>query len=150
MNFDILYVIRHNGPVWQISWAHPKYGNILASCGFDKKVCIWKETKSNEWALVNSHSEHQGSGIIEIFVGYFYKISNSVNSLAWAPWEAGLKLAACSSDGCISILTRNSDDSWENPEKFQAHDLGVNSVAWAPLLNLDDLNVEFFYMTETY
>lgn len=56
-------LFSHNGPVWQISWAHPKFGNIIASCGFDKKVCIWKETKVNEWALIISHSEHQGSGI---------------------------------------------------------------------------------------
>lgn len=38
----------HQGPVWQISWAHPKYGNILASCSYDRKVIIWKETGS-EW-----------------------------------------------------------------------------------------------------
>lgn len=30
----------HDGPVWQLSWAHPKFGPILASAGFDKKVKI--------------------------------------------------------------------------------------------------------------
>lgn len=64
-----------------------------------------------------------------------------VNSLAWAPWEYGLRLAACSSDGCISILTRNPDDTWDNVEKFPAHDLGVNSVSWAPIMNYQDLSV---------
>jgi len=33
-----LILSRHNGPVWQLAWAHPKFGNVLASCGFDKKV----------------------------------------------------------------------------------------------------------------
>ncbi len=61
-SFDHFF-LRHNGPVWQLSWAHPKYGNILASCGFDKKVSVWKETKPGEWNEVISHSEHQGSGI---------------------------------------------------------------------------------------
>lgn len=28
----------HEGPVWQVSWAHPKYGSILASCSYDRKV----------------------------------------------------------------------------------------------------------------
>jgi protein transport protein SEC13 len=29
---------RHEGPVWQVAWAHPKFGNILASCGYDCKA----------------------------------------------------------------------------------------------------------------
>ena len=33
-----LQYISHDGPIWQITWAHPKFGNILASCSFDKKV----------------------------------------------------------------------------------------------------------------
>ena len=33
----------------------------------------------------------------------------SVNSVAWAPWEYGLKLAACSSDGCISYVSRRGE-----------------------------------------
>ena len=72
---------------------------------------------------------------------FFITFHPLVNSIAWAPWEFGLKLAACSSDGWISTFTRNSDDIWENVEKFQAHDLGVNSVSWAPLLNFEELNV---------
>ena len=28
----------HDGPVWQLAWAHPKFGTILASCSYDKKV----------------------------------------------------------------------------------------------------------------
>ena len=30
----------HEGPVWQVSWAHPKFGTILASCSYDRKVMI--------------------------------------------------------------------------------------------------------------
>ncbi len=32
----------HEGPVWQVAWAHPKYENVLASCGYDKRVRVWK------------------------------------------------------------------------------------------------------------
>jgi len=35
----------HEGPVWQVAWAHPKYGNIIASCSYDRKVIIWREKK---------------------------------------------------------------------------------------------------------
>lgn len=34
-----LSILRHEGPVWQVAWAHPKFGNILASCSYDRKVC---------------------------------------------------------------------------------------------------------------
>jgi len=26
----------HIGPVWQVAWAHPKFGNLLASCSYDR------------------------------------------------------------------------------------------------------------------
>ena len=28
----------HEGPVWQVAWANPKFGNILASCSYDRKA----------------------------------------------------------------------------------------------------------------
>ena len=34
---DIL-LLRHKGPVWEVAWAHPKFGNILASCSYDRTV----------------------------------------------------------------------------------------------------------------
>lgn len=30
----------HVGPVWQVAWAHPKFGNLLASCSYDRYVII--------------------------------------------------------------------------------------------------------------
>ena len=32
----------HEGPVWQVAWAHPRFGNILASCSYDRRVIIWQ------------------------------------------------------------------------------------------------------------
>lgn len=43
----------HEGPVWQISWAHPKFGTLLASCSFDHKVIIWREGPDNQWSQVH-------------------------------------------------------------------------------------------------
>jgi len=28
----------HEGPVWEVAWAHPKFGIVLASCSYDRKV----------------------------------------------------------------------------------------------------------------
>ena len=31
------------GPCWQVTWAHPKYESVIATCGYDRTVKIWKE-----------------------------------------------------------------------------------------------------------
>lgn len=109
----------HEGPVWQVAWAHPKFGNILASCSYDKKVIIWKETAENQWIQAKLFKEHD----------------SSVNSISFAPHEFGLCLACGSSDGSISICTRineNNTDDWSIVKIPQAHPFGVTSVSWAP------------------
>ena len=59
--------VRHTGPVWQVAWAHPKYGHILASCSYDGKVLIWKEQQgqgvgTGGWAKIKEHTLHTASG----------------------------------------------------------------------------------------
>ena len=89
---------------------------MLASCGYDGKVQIWREVTTSSWVMVHEHCGHQAS----------------VNTLDWAPWEHGLILAAGSSDGCVSVLTRVAEDRWES-QKFLAHESGVTSISWAPV-----------------
>lgn len=33
----------HSGSVWRVSWAHPEFGQVLATCSFDRTVAIWEE-----------------------------------------------------------------------------------------------------------
>ena len=37
----------HEQSIWDISFSHPDLGNYIASCGYDNKLIIWKENKSN-------------------------------------------------------------------------------------------------------
>lgn len=104
----------HEGPVWQVTWAHPMFGTILASCSYDKKVFIWKEN-GGQWSRIYEHSNHD----------------SSVNSVAWAPAEFGLVLACASSDSSVSILSYSSTGTWES-KKIDAHNIGCNAVSWAP------------------
>jgi len=106
----------HGGPVWQVAWAHPRFGNILASCSYDRKVIVWKET-NGEWSKWYEYSNHD----------------SSVNSVAFAPPEYGLILACGSSDGSISILTCNTESGQFDFKKIpNAHTIGCNALSWCP------------------
>eukprot|EP00741_Cyanophora_paradoxa_P005660 tig00000939_g5487.t1 len=120
---QLLAEIRgHEGPVWQVAWAHPKFGNILASCSYDRRVMLWKETQPNQWGKI-----------------YEYTHESSVNSIAWAPHEFGLILACASSDSTISVLTHMPESGQWDVNKFQAHNIGCNSVSWAPAAPMGSL-----------
>ena len=79
---------RHEGPVWQVCWSHPKFESLLASCSYDHKVIIWKEVSAQKWQKLHEHTVHGAS----------------VNSVAWAPYELGCALACGSTDKSISVL----------------------------------------------
>lgn len=49
--------------MWQVAWAHPMYGSILASCSYDRKVIIWKE-ENGTWEKTHEHSGHDSSGTV--------------------------------------------------------------------------------------
>ena len=106
----------HEGPVWEVSWAHPKYGVVLASCSFDGSVLIHRESQPGNWmSLYEAKHLHE----------------SSVNGIAFGPHEFGLVAAAASSDGRVSVLTHQKDDSWTT-QYIKDNTLGVNSVSWAP------------------
>lgn len=105
----------HDGPVWQVSWAHPKFGVILASASYDGKVLIWRE-EQGKWSVISEHTVHQAS----------------VNSVSWAPHEYGAQLLVTSSDGRISIVEYKEDATTSAIVIDKAHDIGVNSATWAP------------------
>jgi len=109
----------HEGPVWQVSWAHPKHGTILASCSYDGKVIIWKETQG--WKI-NYVKVLRQNGPAPI----------PVNSISWAPSSFGLVLAAATADGFISILSFSEEKNVWDINSFLAHPGGVNAVSWGP------------------
>jgi len=99
--------------VWCISWAHPKYGTILASSSYDGRILIWREQNSS-WQRIYEFTLHTAS----------------VNLIAWSPAETGCHLAAASSDNNVSVLT--FDNNTFSHVIFPAHGMGANAVSWAP------------------
>lgn len=53
---------RHEGPVWQVEWAHPKFGVLLASCSYDGRVIIHREAEPKVWTTVWTFTGHKASG----------------------------------------------------------------------------------------
>ncbi|KAL4097194.1 protein SEC13 homolog isoform X2 [Metopolophium dirhodum] len=104
----------HHGPVWQICWSHPVSGHLLASCSYDKRVVVWKE--SNDWFNI-----------------FEFTHESSVNAVAWAPHQHGTILASASSDGSVGVHVFNKE--WSS-KSFSAHHNGCNTVAWAPYKEL--------------
>lgn len=110
----------HEGPVWEISWSHPKFGVVLASCSFDGSVLIHRESPPGSWTLI-----HAARGLHD----------SSVNGVSFGPHQYGLTCAAASSDGRVSFLSHNEDDTW-SVEYVTDNALGVNAVTWAPYVPL--------------
>mmetsp|Transcript_27204 Transcript_27204/g.63342 ORF Transcript_27204/g.63342 Transcript_27204/m.63342 type:complete len:351 (+) Transcript_27204:86-1138(+) len=106
----------HEGPVWRVSWAHPMFGSLLATCGYDMKVIIWKEAQPGNWQIAYMDTSHTAS----------------VNDVQFCPREYGLRLACASSDGTVSVLSHGPDQQWRRAS-FPAHQGGAQSVSWAPV-----------------
>lgn len=104
----------HEGPVWKVAWAHPKFGNLVATCGYDMKVIVWKEVSVAQWAMVYVDSSHTAS----------------VNSCEFAPWEYGLHLACASSDGTVSVLSHQAASQQWRRATFNAHPGGAQTLSW--------------------
>jgi protein transport protein SEC13 len=107
--------------VWQVSWAHPKFGTILASASYDSRVIIWRDSSTSPqqstWIKLFEHTLH----------------TSSVNSISWAPHSLGAILACASSDGKVSVLEFKDDGSWDT-KVFNAHGMGCNAASWAPAI----------------
>lgn len=112
----------HEGPVWMVSWAHPRFGVALASASYDHKAIIWKEVQqgSRQWRPVHVIDCHHGS----------------VNAVQWAP-ESPM-VATASSDGTVAV-TVFQGGAWRESIKLSnnsnniAHAMGATSVSFAPV-----------------
>jgi protein transport protein SEC13 len=107
----------HEGPIWMISWAHPRFGSVLASCSYDQRSIVWALT-GGQWKPNHCISFHKGS----------------VNGVQFAPNEYGLILASASSDGFVAV-TQFLNGHWRETapvSQSPSHPLGAMAVSFAP------------------
>uniref|UniRef100_A0A7S4KT93 Anaphase-promoting complex subunit 4 WD40 domain-containing protein n=1 Tax=Paramoeba aestuarina TaxID=180227 RepID=A0A7S4KT93_9EUKA len=86
----------HRGAVFKVDWAHPEFGQVLASCSFDKQVVIWEERP------VADKKSDKNSKMWKN-VAFFVDSREPVYDVKFAPQHLGLKVATCSGDGNIRI-----------------------------------------------
>ncbi|KAK7047620.1 GTPase-activating protein S13 [Paramarasmius palmivorus] len=152
----------HTGPVWQIAWGHPKFGQILASCSYDGKVLIWKEQPGQGWTKVREHALHtasdDGQWAADIFNGH----AIGCNAVSWAPavqpgslitpqqaqqpipgqppaqnTPSVKRFATAGCDNLVKIWAfRDDSQSWVEEDVLEGHADWVRDVAWAPNIGL--------------
>lgn len=60
-------LMGHQGPVWQVAWAHPKFGNVLASASFDHTVIVWKEAQDGSWEILHRTDNFLHTGVSPMY-----------------------------------------------------------------------------------
>jgi nucleoporin SEH1 len=121
----------HKGPVLAVAWANPDFGQLLASCAFDRTVIIWEESTGVGSASAASSTESSWKKVAVIGE------RDAIVGVAFAPKHCGLRLATCSSDGWIRVYqaTDLANQHWAMRESFRAGDAedatcDASSIAW--------------------
>lgn len=125
----------HSGSVWKVTWAHPEFGQILATCSLDRTAIIWEEVhETSHWAkratLVDSRT--------------------SLTDIRFAPKHLGLILVTCATDGHIRVYEApdiTNLSHWSLRDEFNCK-MACSSITWnqsrihAPMLAVgsDDAN----------
>ncbi|GJD08285.1 Nucleoporin seh1 [Galdieria sulphuraria] len=92
----------HEGPLFGVSWAHPCFGNILATGSYDKRVIIWEEPEASS-SYSSSSMDKSTKGWTAL--AHLVDARDEVRQVQFAPPHLGLLLASGSADGYVRIYT---------------------------------------------
>ena len=108
--------------VFRLQFSHPEFGNLLASCGLNKLVLIWKEEKDT------SESQWIQRAKIQDF-------TESVEDISFCPYRHGLKLATVTLNGKLKIFEPSDYIHYSNWNCLVTEYVcvaGCSSVCWNP------------------
>ena len=86
----------HRASAWRVTWAHPEFGQVLATCSFDRTATIWQETIVE--ATQSDDLEH-----VWVHKANLVDSTTSVKDVKFSPHYLGLQLATCSAKGIVYI-----------------------------------------------
>jgi WD40 repeat protein len=102
----------HTGRAWHVSW-HPS-GKLLATCGSDKCVRVWK-CEGDKWVSLCALEGDQ---------------ERTVRKCEWS--VCGRYLASCSFDGSTYIwMAHNNNSEFNIVAQLEGHENEVKGVAWS-------------------
>jgi WD40 repeat protein len=100
----------HQSSIWRLSWAHPEFGQLLASCSEDRTTCLWEEQESigGGGEYIKNSVRNNGGKQTAVAQKWALKTTlseskKSVNDVKFAPRHLGLKIATASADGNVRI-----------------------------------------------
>ncbi|GJE86577.1 WD40 repeat-like protein [Phanerochaete sordida] len=113
----------HDAAITKISWAHPEFGNVLASSSFDRTVKVWEQTSYSD-----ADNAASGSSTASRWVerAVLVDAKGTVRAVEFAPHHFGLKMATISSDNHLRVyecLEQPSLQTWQLAEEVDVQSL---------------------------
>lgn len=109
----------HAGSILRLSWAHPQFGCLLASCSVDRVVHIYQRSNTGSWKKRGRLVDARGS----------------VTCVAFSPPHLGLMIASCSTDGKVRVYECTdwqSLNAWQMVHEFDAGSSDCAAISWNP------------------
>eukprot|EP01083_Nonionella_stella_P101429 287527_1 len=126
----------HKAAIQMISWAHPVFGSIFASCSTDKKINIFAlRDSSSHCSMYNRRQKKQPFTYDRVFLEFHDAVA-----IAFAPQHLGLKLSIVRNDGVIKILTaRDITNLSQWTEEYSINIAHNNLLPYHNYLHINDI-----------
>ncbi|XP_027290171.1 nucleoporin SEH1 isoform X2 [Cricetulus griseus] len=120
----------HSGSVWHVTWAHPEFRQVLASCSADRTAAVWEEVvvESNDKLRGQSHWVNRKT---------LLDSRTFVTDVKFAPKRMGLMLATCSADGIVRIYEAPDVmnlSQWSLQHEISCK-LNCSCISWNPSIS---------------
>jgi nucleoporin SEH1 len=147
------YWKTHGGAVWKVRWAHPEFGQVIATCSFDNNIHIFEETTTDSSDQSARTGVHVGRTESNNKWRRRATLSGAANitDIQFAPHYLGLILAACTSTGRLVVYEAEDVmelENWNSLVDVEIVPFRLSSISWSthrfrtPLIALssDDVN----------
>ncbi|KAF7284358.1 hypothetical protein GWI33_022146 [Rhynchophorus ferrugineus] len=121
----------HSASVWKVTWANPEFGQVLATCSFDRTAAVWEEIVGDTPGPGQRGTRHwvRRTNLVDS--------RTSVTDVKFGPKAQGLLLATCSAEGIIRIY--EAPDVMNLSQWTLQHEihckLPLSCLSWNPSLS---------------
>lgn len=116
----------HSGSVWRVTWAHPEFGQVIATSSFDRTAAVWEELVGEPNADGGRSHWIKRTQLVDS--------RTSVTDVKFSPKNLGLQLATCSQDGIVRIYEAPdvmNISQWTLQHEISCK-LSCSCVSWSP------------------